>query len=866
MICCFPTGAFSQGAVQVIVLPFEIFAKEDLSYLQKEIPELIKRQLKQDGAVVIEPPIAEDVLWRQKIRNIEDIRNLGVRNGSDYVVWGSLTRIGEKFSLDAKMVESFGERPPDAFFIEGEGIETLMGTVKELALSFGMKLFKKERVAKIVISGNRRIEADAIRKRITTAPGDILVAKNLSDDLKSVYNMGFFDDIRIEAEDSPEGKIIIFEVKEKQTVRRIQFKGNDVFDDDEILETLTLKTGSILNIFQIQNNMQRIEEMYKDKNYHNVKVSYNIEERDNNQADLQFTIEEGDKVRIKEISFAGNNAFSDKQLKGIMKTSEKGFFSWITSSGELNKEDLTQDVARLTAFYQNRGYIQARIGEPQVRYEGNWIFITLKVDEGPQFKVGKVDITGDLVREKPELISRLKIVKEEYYNRETLRNDVLTLTDVYSDEGYAYADIRPGIQEDLNNRVVDVIFEVKKGRQVYFEKIIISGNTKTRDKVIRRQLDVYEQELYSGQKLKRGVRNLYRLDYFEDVKVDTLKGSGEDQMVLKIDVKEKPTGSFSVGGGFSSIENLFFIGAITERNLFGRGQILNFKAEIGGRTTRFDISFTEPWLFDIPLSAGIDAYSWERDWDTYVKDSIGGGVRFGYPVYNYTRAYLSYNFDRADIRDITNDAPRSIKELEGINITSSITGRLRYDSRDRIFLPTRGSDHNGTVEYAGLGGDVGFVKLLGSTGWYFPLFWGTTGFVHGAGGWVRESSGKVLPDYEKFYLGGINTVRGYDWRDISLRDEDGAQIGGEKYVQFNLEYIFPIYKKAGLMGVAFGDSGNVYDSDEQVDLGDLFYSAGGGIRWYSPVGPIRLEWGYPINPDEEMRQKGRFEFSMGGAF
>ncbi|MBW1961874.1 MAG: outer membrane protein assembly factor BamA [Deltaproteobacteria bacterium] len=865
-IFCLPASGFTQETVQIIVLPFEIHAKDNLSYLQHEIPRLIKNQLKQEGAVVQEPPIADDVYWRRKIEGVEDIRRLGISHGSDYVLWGSLTRVGQKFSLDARLLKSFADSGPDVFFLEGEGIETLISVVKRLARNVGMKLFKRQRIAKIVIAGNRRIEADAIMRRIKTEPGEILVPKKLSDDLKSIYSMGYFDDIRIEAQDSPEGKIIIFRVKEKQTVRRIRFKGNKKFDDEDLLEALTIKTGSILNIFQIQRNIQRIEEMYREKNYHNVKISYDIKELDNNQADIRFTIQEGEKVQIKRISFVGNRAFSDKKLKGIMKTSEKGFFSWLTSSGDLNKEDLKQDIAKLTAFYQNKGYIQAKIGEPQIKYEGNWIFITIKIDEGPRFRVRKVDITGDLVRDKAELISNLKIIKEDYFNREILRRDVLTLTDIYSDEGFAYAEITPQVNRDFENLAVDIIFVAKKGKPVYFEKIIITGNTKTRDKVIRRQLKVYEQELFSGKRLKQGIRNLYRLDYFEEIKVDTLKGSAEDKMILKIDVKEKPTGAFSVGGGYSSVEDLFFVASISQRNLFGRGQILNVRGEISGRTTRFIIRFTEPWLFDIPLSAGVDVYNWSRDWDLYVKDSIGGAVRLGYPLFNYTRGFLTYNFDRADIRDITDDAPVSIKELVGINITSSITGRMRYDSRDKIFLPTQGSDHSAAIEYAGLGGDVGFVKLTGNTGWYIPLFLGTTGFVHGAGGWVQESTGKVLPDYEKFFLGGINTVRGYDWRDIALKDPDGAKIGGEKFVQFNLEYIFPIYKKAGLMGLVFSDAGNVYASDEDVDLGDLFYGVGGGIRWYSPMGPIRLEWGYPVNPDDDMRQKGRFEFSMGGAF
>jgi len=861
-----PNLAFSAQAVRVLILPFDIHARNDMAYLKTEIPKLLKNELKQEGASLLEPPIASNPDWRKEITGTEGLRNLGIQTGADYLVWGSLTRIGSRYSLDARMIEPFEEGPPTVFFLEGQGIENLIGTVRQLARDLSMKLFKRVRVAKIIIRGNNRIESDAIERVIKTKPGDFFAPKDLSADLKAVYAMGYFEDIRVEAEDSPEGKIVIFHVKEKQTIRNILIKGNKVYNEKDILDNLTIKPGSILNIFQIQNNIRRIEELYYEKNYQNAKISYSILDRENNVADLQFTIDEGSKVLIKQITFVGNTAFSDKTLKGVIKTSEKGFFSFLTQSGELNKEELNQDVQKLTAYYQNRGYIQAKVGEPQLKYEDNWIFITFKIEEGPQFKVGKVDIEGDLVQSKDELMSNLKIPKEKYYNRETLRNDVLKLADIYSDEGYAYADIAPRIDQNLQKLSVNITFDIKKGTQAYFEKIIISGNTKTRDKVIRRELDVYEQELYSGQRLKQGVRNLYRLDFFEDIKVNTLKGSADDQMILKIDVKEKPTGTFSFGGGYSSVDSLFFVANITQRNLFGRAQRLNLSAHIGGRLINYAVSFTEPWLFDIPLSAGVDIYDQTMDYDTYDKDAIGGNIRLGYPVYRYTRAYIQYHLERADIRNVTDDAAISVKELEGINLESSVTTSIDYDSRNRPFNPTEGSNHILAFEYAGLGGDIGYTKITGSTGWYFPLFWETAFFAHAGAGWVREASDKILPDYEKFYLGGIRTVRGYDWHDISLYDQNGAKVGGEKMVQFNFEYTFPLLKKVGMVGLVFFDAGNVYGSGDDYNIFDLYAGAGGGVRWNSPMGPIRLEWGYPLNPGPDMRQTARFEFGMGGSF
>jgi outer membrane protein insertion porin family len=859
------TSAWSLETVQVMVLPFDVNAAEGEDYLSRELPRAVRAFLEQEGATVVDAGIPAGASWRAATRRAGGIRQFGVSRGADYVIWGSLTRLGQKISIDARMIATLSQEPPAAFFAEGVGIENLSAIVRDLVRDMSTRLFTRERVARIEIQGNRRIGSDAILRVIQTRRGDVFLARSLSEDLRSVYQMGYFDDIRIEAEDGPDGKVVTFAVTEKPTVRQVEIAGNRVYDDKELRENLTIQTGAILNVFAIQRNVQRIEALYRDKNYHNVEVSYEVTPLDNNQADVSFVISEGDKVRIRNIQFVGNQAYDDDDLKDLMKTSERGFWSWITASGDLNRDDLNQDVARLTAFYHNSGYIEARVGEPAIEYEESWINITIRIDEGARYRVGSVDVVGDLVRPKDELLAPLAIPETEFFSREVVRNDVLTLNDLYSDEGYAYADIAPTINRREAERVVDLTFRIDQGRQVFFERIRISGNSKTRDKVIRRELRVVEGGRYSNQGLQRGLRNLRRLDFFEDIKVNTRRGSAADKMLLDIEVTEKPTGTFSFGGGFSSTEGVFGMASISQRNLFGLGQILRLRAEVGGITTRFTLSFTEPWLFDIPLSAGFDIYNWERDYDTYDKDSTGGAVRFGYPVFDFTRAFLSYRYDLSEVTDVDADAAREIRELEGELATSSLTASLRYDSRDRAFNPTEGGNHSVSVEYAGLGGDIAFTKVLAETGQYIPLFWETVGFLHAEGGWVTENSGGILPDYEKFYLGGINSLRGFDWRDVSLEDEDGAEIGGFKYIQFNAEFIFPLIKDAGLVGLLFYDTGNVFDDDEEIKFEQLRESAGFGFRWYSPMGPIRIEYGFVLDREED-EESGRWEFSMGSSF
>lgn len=856
--------SFALESPKVLILPFTVYAEKDAAYLRNEIPGVLKRQLKQEGAVILEPstPPSKPL----ETMTADDFRRIGVENGADFVIWGSLTRIGQRFSMDAKIIASFDSAPPRSVFQEGDSIEALPGRVSELSKLLGREIFKREIVAQITVMGNKRIEADAIERVIKTKPGDTYSAQNLSADLKAIYAMGYFDDVRIDSQSGPDGKRIIFQIKEKPSIRDIRFTGNKVYSDEELQENINLSSGSVLNIFSLKKNVSRLETLYREKNYQNVKVDYKIVPIETDQADLEFVVEEGKKIFIQKIVFEGNRAFSDSQLKKEIKSKEKGFFSWLTSSGDLNRENIERDVDLLTSFYSNRGFIKVKVSDPKIERLEDSIQVTYKIDEGQPFKVGKIDIAGDIITTRDELFNLLNITKEDYYSREVVRNDILAMMDVYSDQGYAYADIYPKISQDTDQLVVDITYTIDKGKKVYFEKISIGGNTRTRDKVIRRVFDVQEQGVYSGVKLKQGIQSLHRLDYFEDVQVNTERGSADDRMILNIGVTEKPTGAFSFGGGYSSDESFFVMASVSQRNFLGRGQLLELRGQIGGTNDRYTLSFTEPWLFDIPLSFGFDIYNWDTEYDDYDKDSTGGRLRLGYPIWEYTRLAFRYTYEITDVTNIGEGAARSIKELAGENTTNSVTTSIRYDSRDRRFNATKGSDHSFSVEYAGFGGDIGFTKYIAETGWYFPLLWKVIGFAHGRAGYVTENSEGFLPDFEKFYLGGINSMRGFEYRGIHLEDEDGAEIGGEKFVQANFELQIPVLPETGLVGILFYDTGNVYAENDDFDLSSLRESIGYGIRWYSPVGPIRIEYGLPLDPPEGQDEGGKWEFSMGAAF
>jgi outer membrane protein insertion porin family len=873
MVCLLPMSAFAVETPRVLILPFEVFSQENLADLGAEIPQVMQAQLGEEGALVTVIDAASSRALGTSLETEEQKRSLGRERGADYVIWGTLTQIGRTFSLETRLVSPYGDDRPASYIKDGTRLAALSGIISGMVDEMGLVIFRWQRVAEVVVTGNKRIEADAIRRNMKTGRGDIFRTKAISEDIRSIYKMGYFKDVRVEADDGPDGKILTVTVAEKATIRGITIVGNSEFDTDEIKKGLDIATGAVLNLARVSNNAARIEALYKESNYHNVKVTHTITERENNQVDVEFVIDEGKELKIKEISFEGNAAFDDDDLRDLMKTTEESWLSFITQDGDLVRQDLNQDIAIIASHYHNNGYIDAKVDEPQMDFREDGIYIKIKIAEGDQYRVGTVNLEGDLLYSVAELMEKVKTTEGDLYSRATLRNDILRLSDTYQDAGYAYVDVAPAIEKQEEQLLVNLTLSIRKGPLVYFERISITGNTKTRDKVIRRELDVYERELYSGTKMKKGIRKLNDLDYFEDVRVNTTEGSTREQMNMAIDVTEKATGAFSFGGGYSTANSVFGTVSVSERNLFGRGQIASVTADVGGVSSQYRFSFTEPWLFDIPLNAGFDVYKWEYDYEDndYDRDSIGGVVRFSYPVYRNTRLFFSHSYDISDINGSDSEAPKSIQQLNGTVTTHAVATTLRWDSRDNKFIPRSGSKHEVNVTYAGLGGDIGYVRTIGETWWFYPLFWGTAGSARLKGGWMTETGGEYLPDYELFHLGGINSLRGFERNDLGPLEPNlngyPAVVGGDRMVQFNLEYLFPIYKDLGIAGLVFYDTGNIYGEDEDLDLGDLASSVGTGVRWASPMGPIRIEYGYVVDPSSKERASGgKFEFAMGASF
>jgi outer membrane protein insertion porin family len=853
---------------KVAVLPFPVLAKEPMDALGVRIRQDFQERLEAEGFTLAPAAEVDQEVARLK-EPIDDpqARDIGHKLGADVVIWGRLIVVADLLSLEARLLDLTGRVPPAALKTEGTGLPALGGMSRQLAQEASLRILGKERIVRIEVQGNRRIDKDAIIGTMQTREGEIISPARLREDLKAVYGMGFFTDVKFEMRDTPEGPVLIAVVQEKPAIREIRIQGNDRIKDKAILEVLDLKPYAVASESAIRENIDKILKLYTDKGFSEARVDYNLQPVTDTEVDLTFNVDEGGKVFVREIRFEGNQAFSDKRLRSVMETKERGLLSRITGTGKLDRDILERDVERVTAFYFNHGYVRAKVGEPRIDIRDRRIFITIPVEEGPQYQVGRVDLQGDLMEDKAKLLEILRIPKTKVYSREVVQEDLTTLADLYADQGYANADITPLIREDDAAMTVDITFDIRQGKQVYFERIEVEGNIKTRDKVIRRELRVYESELFSATKIKESIRNLRRLEYFEDVNFSTTPGTAPDMINLKVSVKERPTGTFGIGAGYSTQDRLVGMVEISQTNLFGRGQQLRLQGIIGAISNRFRLSFLEPYLFDRPLSLGFDAYNWEREFDEYTRKSRGGSVRLSHPLrWKYTRIYGSYRFENVDLSDLRPTASQVLREAAEIHNTSAVSFSIRRDSRDALFMPTQGSDNSLALEMAGLGGDTAFFRAVAESGWYFPLWWGTVAVAHGRVGYLSRLDWGALPAYEKFYLGGIDSLRGFNFAEITPRDPvTNERIGGDSFSQLNLEYRWPVplLKKYGFMGTVFFDAGNVYGSNYVGPF--LRTSVGGGVRWFSPMGPLRIEWGLNLSP-KDYERKSVWEFTVGGTF
>jgi len=749
-------------------------------------------------------------------------------------------------------------------------------------------------IASVAIAGNVRVEEDAIRVHLQSQPGRPFDQDTIDRDIRAVYAMGFFEQVTADVTRASDGRAeITFRVRERPLVRSVKVEGTDKIKREEVEAALKIRAHAILDPEKVREGIAAARKLYVEKGYLDAEITVSTEDVGDHEVDVTYTVDEKEPIKIAGIEFEGNEAFGDRTLRGIMQTRESWILGFITGAGVLNKDVLRTDVERVTAYYYDHGYVTVRVDEPVVERRDDGLHVTLKIDEGDQYTVGAIDFRGDLPADPDAFRKDLALKPGEVFQASALREDTQKLTERFSEDGYAFATVEPATEIHQDTKTVDILYETNRGRPVTIERIEVVGNTKTRDKVVRREMRLQEQELFSATKLRKSREALQRLGFFQEVNITTRRTAAEDEMNVVVDVKEGQTGAFSAGAGFSSADQLLFNVRIQENNLFGRGQRLVVSGDIGSLRRNVILSFTEPYFRETPLTVGFDAFSWRLLFEDFARSGTGAGVQLTYPVtaWGYTslwglpleevRVGAEYRLEQAEIDDLSPSASRSIRAEEGTDLISSIKPRITRNTLNHAFDPTAGSLQDVSVEVAGLGGES-FYKAELRERWYYT-FWRPKAlgeFTYSFGGLLGYGigdaglDGESLPLFERYFPGGINSIRGFKARTLGPREEtkdifgrvvSTTPIGGSSQVILNNEIIFPIVQGIGLKGVVFVDAGNAYAADDFLDLDETRFAAGGGVRWLSPVGPLRVELGQPFNTKKH-DQKSLFAFSFGGPF
>lgn len=729
------------------------------------------------------------------------------------------------------------------------------------------------KVLEVKVQGNRKIEEAAIRAKLTVEAGQTLDPALLRKDVQSLFDMGYFYNVQVDQVSQGDGVVLTFVLTEKPVVGEILFSGNEELEEDELKEAIGLKSFEILDMTKIREATEKVEKLYEDKGFFLAHVEFSLEDMEVEGAAavrLKFDIRENDKVKVKKITFIGNQNLKDGFLKDRLLTKEGGLFSFMSGSGAYKQDQFDQDMRILQFLYFNEGFVQVKIDRPEVYVtpDKRSIYITVRIEEGERFDVGQVDFSGDLLFDHDELTAAIEMDEGGTFNSEKLQRDIRALTAKYGDLGFAFANVIPRTRIRQQERLIDITFEFDKGHKVYFGEINVTGNTKTRDKVIRRELRIVEGELYNETRKRESLANVKRLGFFEEVNFNTsTPENAPDILNVEIVVKERNTGTIQVGAGFSSFSGFIFNGQVNQTNFLGKGQRLGVSLDLSKNNSLFNLSFTEPYFLDSEWSLGFDAFRSRRVFQNFEETKTGGAVRVGHPIAPFLRGFVRYKLDETDL-ELRNDADEELFPVETVNgITSSLTFTLEYDTRDDRFITSKGVFSSASAEYAGLGGDLEYTKLFTTFRYFQKLFWQVVWRNNLSYGLITSNSDREPPFNELFLLGGANSLRGYDFFSVgkqkfSTKAGEFRAFGGKQQAFLQTEMEFPLIPEAGIKGVVFYDVG---EAEDDFVFDELRSDVGFGFRWFSPIGPLRFEWGFPIAKREGERSVN-FQFAIGSPF
>lgn len=733
----------------------------------------------------------------------------------------------------------------------------------------------KGTVAEVVISGNRRTETSLIDLNIETKKGDEYSPQIVKEDLKRIYKLDFFQQVLVDVKPVEGGLRVEFIVEENPVLADLKLSGNDKLKEDDIKEAVAFREGRIVSLRKITEGREIILALASEKGLVGTEVEYEIEPRGDGVVDVVYRIDEGERKYIKEVELIGNSKIETKKIRKNMYSKPKYILSFITKRGLFKIEEIERDSDRIKAVYIDNGYLDIKVSEPGIRYdeEKDGYVVSFSIEEGVQYKVSTITFSGELAGDQDEIRPKLKLLPDSVFSSFVLQSDIGKITDFYGDKGYAFANVTPDVRLDRGNNLVSVDYSIEKGKEVYIRNINILDNTRTRDHVVRRELSLQEQSLYSVSKLRAARYEAARLGYFEEnIEVLTHRVEGTDDL-LDVDVKveERPTGFFSFGGGVSSVENFLFAGQIQESNLLGYGKTLSLDAQVGGVTKALSFNYRDPYFLGTNWLLDISLYAHDRDYRDFERAARGISLGVGRRIKRNFQVRVFQEFSQQDVHNVRGDALFVLSETERTIVSTGVG--VSWDTRNNYLDPTKGFLLSTAVEYAGLfAGNTDFIKYNATAKSWIP-FWKGTYFAAKANYGLLHliDAGDDLVVEERFFLGGPNTLRGFRYRRVGPRrptDTGGyVIIGGVQQVLASLDFVVPLSKTVGLKAVAFFDIGNAFDENEfSLNPSNLRKDAGFGIRWISPLGPMKLDIGFPIGERLRDEEKYEVQFTIGNLF
>ncbi|MDD3182721.1 MAG: outer membrane protein assembly factor BamA [Alphaproteobacteria bacterium] len=713
-------------------------------------------------------------------------------------------------------------------------------------------------VSDIRVDGAQRLERETVLSYLTIAKGDVVSEDKLDASLKALYATGLFADVHVAMEENT----LVVKIVENPIVNRIAYEGQDSISQDDLEKEVQLKPRLVYTLPKVQSDVQRILDLYRRSGRFAATVEPKIVQLDQNRVDVIFEIVEGSHTGVRRIKFVGNDHFDETDLRGAINTEESAWWKFFSSADFYDPDRTNYDRELLRRFYMNEGYVDFRVvsAVAEMTPDREDFFLTFTVDEGERYKFGKITIKNDIKGLDEALLQQYLTTKEaDWYNADHVEKTITKLTTVLGDKQYAFVTIEPEIEKNKDAKTVDLVYHIKPGERVYIGRIDVSGNTRTLDKIIRREMQVAEGDPFSVSKVKRSEQKIRDLGFFEDVKVMPEPGAQPDRSDLKVEVKEKSTGEISMGAGFSSTDGPLGDFSIRERNFLGKGQDVRLGATISGVTKQFDFSFTEPYFLDRDLSAGADIFhvrSDEQRQSAYDETNTGFTLRMGYPLSEQLRQNLSYTLRQDKISNVSSTASRFIRDQVGTSVTSMVSQELVYDERDSKIEPTEGFVTKLKTDVAGAGGNRQYVRAkLTGVQYYTPVEKITLSATGEVG--VIEGFNQDVHINDRFFLGG-DTLRGFAYGGIGPRDlTNGADdaLGGNRFARGSLEMSFPTFmpEDLGFKGHLFGDVGVLGKNDEKASAGELFMSdekirgsIGLGVSWQSPFGLVRLDYAQPV--------------------